>query len=250
MTLIWTRAVSDWLNDRVYLPAGTIHLPCLRRVPLVPQVTEGHSFPYAVVSSVSAVRALAGLPKLQKRLSNSGFFCFGRQTANELAVNGYRQLLCPVRSSAELARYLIGHLPSATSIAVLGAKQPAFPVAESLRARGFKISEFVLYQTITGACLPDGSVIDAEQRLAIANRNSVICFASPSAVLGFDKVFHNELDSLRKNFRAVVLGKTTDQQLRKSLPSIPCHLAEDFTLTDLIKTALRITDKITDNSSD
>ena len=250
MKLIWTRAVSDWANDRVYLPAKTIHLPCLRRVPLVPQVTEGHAFPYVVVSSVSAVRALPRLPNLQKRLGNSNFFCFGRQTATELMANGYRSLLCPVHSSAELVSYLVDHLPAATSIAVLSAQQPAFPVAESLRAKGFKISEFVLYQTITGACLPDGSAIGGKQRSIVASRKSVICFASPSAVRGFNGIFHGEISMLNENFRAVAIGKTTARQLEKSLPLIPCYLAKEFTLTNLIKTALRLTVKTTDTLTD
>ena len=249
-SLIWTRAASDWLNDRVHLPAGTMHIPCLRRLPLIPSVTEDYPFPYAVVSSVAAVQALAGLPTLRNLLHNSVFFCFGRQTAAELIANGYRYLLCPVRSSVELTYYLADHLPTTASIAVLSAQRPAFPIAENLRTRGFKVREFILYQTITGACLADGSTIDANQRATIANTPSIICFASPSAVLGFSKVFHNEIDSLKKNFRAVAIGETTARQLRKSLPQIPCHLADDFALKDLIKTALKLIAKTTDILAD
>ena len=245
--MIWTRAVSDWSDDQIHLPAGTVHIPCLRRLPLIPLVTEDYSFPYVVVSSVAAVQALAGLVKLRERLVGSTFFCFGRRTASELAVNGYRPLLCPVTSSAKLVDYLADHLPPTSQLAVLTAKQPAFPVAEGLRERGFKVSEFVLYQTIVGACLADGSVIDASQRATIVNNQSVICFASPSAVQGFTDVFHNEIDILKKKFRAVVIGKTTARQLTRSLPLIPCYLADDFTLTSLIKTALRVSDKTTDN---
>lgn len=247
MTLIWTRAVSDWSDDRIHLPAGTVHIPCLRRVSLVPHVAEGYPFPYVVVSSVAAVQALAGLVKLRERLVSSTFFCFGRRTASELAVNGYRQSLCPVTSSAGLVDYLADQLPATSRLAVLTAKQPAFPVAEGLRARGFEVSQFVLYQTIVGASLADGSVLDANQRATIANNRSVICFASPSAVQGFTKVFHNEIDRLKKKFRAVAIGQTTARQLTTSLPSIPCYLADDFTLTSLIKTALRISNKTTDN---
>lgn len=247
MTLIWTRAVSDWSDDRIHLPAGTVHIPCLRRVPLVPLVTESYSFPYVIVSSVAAVQALAGLAKLRERLDGSTFFCFGRRTASELVVNGYRQSLCPVSSSTELVNYLADQLPVTSKIAVLTAKQPAFPVAEGLRTRGFKVSEFVVYQTVAGAHLPDGSVIGAKQRATIVNNQSVICFASPSAVRGFNKVFHNEIDILKKNFRAVAIGKTTARQLTTFSPLIPCSLADDYSLTNLIKTALRLIDKTTDN---
>lgn len=247
-SLIWTRAASNWDEDAKLLPHHVpkiIRIPCIA-VEFLPSPSPITGCSHAVVTSVNAVTAIGRTPHLRHELASVSFFCFGAKTRSTLQAQGHLVLDTPaaVDTAEKLCHHVRQTLPAGTRIAVLTAQQPAFAASEYLTANGFEVTKSVLYQTECRAVWHSGEEMSMEQKKALGDEKHVICFASPSAVTGFQRTFRRLSAAWYKNFSAVAIGATTQEAIKKLLPALPYETCPTQDLPSLIATSLETAARI------
>lgn len=244
-TLVWTRAVEDWDDDKSliapFIPAGIelLHLPCLSTVAL-PIVPPSGSFDVAVVLSPNTVQyALADQAMRGVLASLSQIYTHGMTTAERLRDAGLPAVHIPgVRTAAELATRLTTELKRGTRCLWPTAKAPSFDLQAACDARGIVVTRVDCYETETGAVQSDGTPLtQAAVDALVARLDGVVAFASPSAVAGFVDVFRPTDNRLQSALAAVVMGPTTAKAANASFQVV--ELAPSATITELATQSAR-----------
>jgi len=217
-TLIWTRSVEDWPADAPVLSRSAaatwdlLHIPCveIRPLPLLlPQVAPD----YVVITSANAAKRAAGEPALkQSMLAAKQVFTHGAKTAKALQALGINATLVHSASTAaDLCTWLGQNLQKPAHIWLPIAAEPAFDLAAGLAALGFATSVLPCYETLAEARQANRELFGAAQIAKLQQElTGVICFASPSAVAGFARVFAPRSHALGKSLHACVIGPTTE----------------------------------------
>ena len=217
-TLIWTRSIQDWAVDAPVLSgsaAGSwdlLHIPCveIRPLPLVlPQGTPD----YVVITSANAAKRAADDPAFkQSMLAAKQVLTHGAKTAKALQALGIdATLVRSASTAADLCLWLGHQLQQAAHIWLPVAAEPAFDMAAGLAALGFSTSVLPCYETLAEARQAN---LEPFSRAMVAKLQQeltgVICFASPSAVAGFARVFEPSGHALGRSLHACVIGPTTE----------------------------------------
>ena len=218
LTLIWTRGLQDWAVDAPVLSGSAaaswdlLHIPCveIRTLPLVlPQGTPD----YVVITSANAAKRAADNPAFkQSMLAAKQVLTHGAKTAKALQALGINAtLVSSASTAADLCTWLGQNLQKPAHIWLPVAAEPAFDMAAGLAALGFATSVLPCYETLAEARqanrepFSEALVAQLQQELT-----GVICFASPSAVAGFARVFAPRSHALGRSLHACVIGPTTE----------------------------------------
>ena len=146
-----------------------------------------------------------------------------------------------VKKGEDLATYLCGaHSGEALTFFLPGAKKRAYALDEHLQSCGFKTLSCDTYEVQSGIFNTSGEPIDKkglEGSLASLNK-PVVCFASPSAVLGFAKGLSScGLASIIQSCVAVAIGPTTFRACQSYFSEVhESSEASLASLADLAKT--------------
>ena len=237
LPLIWTRAVSDWGDDAGFLAnyqGQVLRIPCISIVPLLP-AAQPQTYPHVVVTSINAIRSLEQNKEWWQCLHTATFHCFGATTHAALVARGIHVEQHQANSAASLCERLISTLPRPTSVAVLSALQPAFPLTETLQQNGISASRLIFYRTDVEACWGDGSKLQPQQCDALARKKHLVCFASPSAVLGLVARFKDCTGLWQQNFHSLTIGATTAATAEQYFEH--CDVCDEQTVSGLIAMA-------------
>lgn len=237
LPLIWTRAVTDWGDDAVFLAnyqGQVLRIPCISIVPLLPALPP-QTYPHVVVTSVNAIRYLEQSKDWWKCLHTAVFHCFGATTHAALVASGRRVEQYQVDDAAALGERLLGTLPRSTRVAVLSAQQSAFPLTETLHQHGIDASKLIFYRTDIEARWSDGGRIRQRQCEKLAREKHLVCFASPSAVLGLVAKFKDCTGLWQQNFHAITIGATTAVTAKQYFER--CDICAEQTIRGLIARA-------------
>lgn len=214
-TLVWTRSLEDWATDQALLVGlknvDVVHLPCIETTALPASLPTG-VWDCAVFTSAHAVDFALANPSLNAGIARvASLYTHGASTAERLAAAGLAPTLVKgIRTAEELAAWLKQTLKPGTRVLVPTAAEPAFDLAGTLTAAGLPAAALACYQTSMEARSAEGSPLS---RAMIEDLNArlsgVICFASPSAVKGFVKVFAPQRGRLATALKVAAIGPTT-----------------------------------------
>ncbi len=240
--IVWTRAIEDWQRDQSIVEKQKIdlrilvHIPCVSFSP-VPLTAPVSAANYVIFHSSNAVRFAMANEKLAAAIRMAvKIFAIGKGTSDTMkdfglsstpgfAANSAKQLADQILQSGVGGTFLI---PTA--------KEHAFDSAAYLRSHG-RIAESVpCYETKRQATKANGSDFTSAEVLAEGKKLSgIICFASPSAVEGFCKVFDVKSTGLNKTLLPVAIGATTESEVIKHFET--CSRSEQSTVSSLLEEA-------------
>ena len=241
-SLIWTRSIADWQDDAATILTAVpsrliIHIPCLGLAASTPKIAN-FSCDYVIFTSANAVRFGLAVRDIDEAVRGArGIFTHGEATAAALRARGLNPIVAPVRTAAELSEWLETKLPPQAAVGLPCAAEPAWPMAEELRKKGFTASNWVCYETVAEATNTDGKTFSTQAISDLcSNLNGVIAFASPSAVRGFAKIFKPELNHLRKALVAATIGPSTQAAAKAHFEFV--RMATTNSLPALVQLAL------------
>jgi uroporphyrinogen-III synthase len=245
--IIWTRSLEDWPSDVRVLKSAlehVVHLPCIRTEaltqPLMPKFSQNQAI-IAVFGSAKAVEyslanaALTGLLKRARRI-----LALGSKTAACLQERGFRaETDSRWRGMADLAAHLTQSLSGSEAILAPGPKTRAMDLAELLEELDIDYIPVDVYETHPGLRGANDELllqtdIDRLQR----ELAGVVCFASPSAVIGFTKWLSPDLFGLRERLRVACIGETTQRKAIEHFDD--CHVCPLQSVESLFSTALEL----------
>ena len=210
--MIWTRSEDDWESDKKLLselPFSVLHFPCIKVFPIDYRLSE-EGYNKFVITSPKAVAYAWQDIRIRSMLKKAAMvYTFGKKTRQILAEHAL-QVEAPagVKGSRELAKHLERELSKEDKILVLGAVRPAFDLVHYLKECHFNADYLALYQT-----KPDGKPQDRIMNDHQSLIGSVVCFASPSAVNGFEQLIgEKQCLWFYEHLVAVVIGDTTAEQ--------------------------------------
>ena len=221
--IAWTRALQDQKKDLQLLgtPQWT-PMPCVEFKGL-PCQKELPPFDHFLITSQRSLDYLLHHEALRKEFTQKKSYTFGEQTTRAIHQAGGH----PERLEAKTGGGFVKRLPKGPRYLALGPKEPATPYPRLAQEHSLKIDYLALYETIIPLkpklpVVPDGVRV-------------IACFASPSAVLGFEKLY---LPVLTGPVLAVSIGPTTTEALAKIFPKV-CE-APRAHLVALFETAVRL----------
>ena len=225
--IFWTRAVDDGKDDWTIFESSQefmVNVPCIRTEPLEQVFWPDHHIDILVMTSKTCLRIAMASEFGRQTISQSNtIVSFGKKTSMAIEASGY-QVLIPenVHSAEELSTWLTGWAKPDSVIRVLGPEHPAYPMAESLQAKGLDARNIPIYRTIN--VMPKSVVFSKQfkERLTVCDPTdsqakslqSVVCFASPSAVKGFLAWLHREQVAV-DHFIALTFSKSTLELVKK-----------------------------------
>lgn len=230
MTIVWTRGLADWAEDRALLAGipGIVHVPCVRLVGLEVPSRPTKQFSVYIVASPHTF-AFYPLPL------GATVHTFGARSAAAARSAGAHVVHHEgLRSAAELIPILLKTLNKDVTIGIPGAAEPAVDLVTPLRAGGFQAEALPCYQTEAQATKSDGSPFLPEEVQAFVARlkGAVVCFASPSAVDGFVKTLPGA------DVTAACIGPTTARAAAAHFPRTAT--APENTLASLAASAAQM----------
>ena len=225
MTIIWTRSADHWPQD-CNLLEGTEYqrLPCLSyrdftQQELMSQL-QGSKFPkphslIGVLTSAHTIKSLNRSPSLLDKCEK--WYVVGKKTRdcfNALSLAGkIADLPQGVKKGADLAQYLCkSYHGKKLTFFLPGAKKRAYKLDEHLQSCGFEVLSCNTYEVQTGIFDDKGVGVSKQFLDDVFARASqpVICFASPSAVLGFTSgLIKHGMSAVFPRCRVVAIGPTT-----------------------------------------
>lgn len=244
-SLIWTRARSDWdLDQQTAASIGIdknemLHIPCIS-FQAVPVTKDVHAANYVIFTSSNAVRYAMQVERLAQVIRAAvKIFAIGAGTAQALADFGLTAVPgVSGKDGKELAEIIVSRGDGGSFLIPI-TQVPAFDLAGYLKKHGRQAEAVVCYETISAATKSDGSEFTEDEAAQLAaSMHGVICFASPSAVRGFDNVFHVRENELGKKLIPVAIGKTTCNEVLQYFPQ--CKIAESATTNELLSCAAAI----------
>lgn len=241
-SLIWTRARTDWEQDQQTAlavgidPSSLLHIPCLsfQAVPVTKDVQAAN---YVIFTSSNAVRYAMQVERLAQVIRAAvKIFAIGAGTAQALSHYGLTAVPgVSGKDGKELAEIIVSRGDGGSFLIPI-TQVPAFDLAGYLKKHGRQAEAVVCYETLSTATKSDGSEYSEDEAAQLAETMSgVICFASPSAVRGFDNVFHVRENELGKKLIPVAIGKTTCNEVLQYFPQ--CKIAESATTNELLSCA-------------
>lgn len=248
-TIVWTRAGDDWQKDletAVTLdidPKVLTHIPCVSFQP-VPVKKTVSSANYIIFNSSNAVRfSMAQEPLAAVVRAAVKIFAIGPGTAETLAACGLSATPGFSGSSAkDLADQLLKQGVGG-SFLIPTAEQSAFDTAAYLTSQGSHAVSIPCYRTIQQAGHGDGKAFSpADIAQLKSSMMGIICFASPSAVLGFNHTFQVKTKLAKNTLLAVAIGATTMKEVLEYFPV--CEMAEQNSIRALLKKAQTLLNKI------
>lgn len=229
--LIWTRSLEHWPKDKVLFRdynVKVLRLACVQHkrlslqgaIELIPNKT-----PIFIFTSTYAVRSFFECDEcrpLQVLMKSNTVLAVGPATAAELQMRGVQaQVPFGVKNGKGLGEFIKKSWQAKDVQLILpGAKRRAFDLALWLEPQSYQCITLNLYET-DSICLDSrGQTLTLEARKAWLGRlRGVICFASPSAALGFVNTFKELSD--HKDF-------PSPQQLKVALIGTTSGRAYDF----------------------
>jgi predicted DCC family thiol-disulfide oxidoreductase YuxK/uroporphyrinogen-III synthase len=225
--IFWTRAADDRKHDSTLFESNQellVNVPCIRTESLEQVFWPDHHIDILVMTSKTCLRmAMASEFGRRTIAQSTTIVSFGKKTSMAIEDSGH-QVLMPenVHSAEELSIWLMGWAKTDSVIRVLGPEHPAYPMAESLQAKGLNARNIPIYRTIN--VVPKSVVFSREYREVLAACDlrdsqakalqSVVCFASPSAVKGFLAWLDREQVAL-DHFIALTFSKSTLELVKK-----------------------------------
>jgi len=241
-SLIWTRSIADWQDDAATILTAVpsrlvLRIPCLELAASTPKL-ENFSCDYIIFTSANAVRFGLAVRDIDEAVRGArGIFTHGEATAAALRARGLTPIVAPVRTAAELSEWLATKLPPQAAVGLPCAAEPAWPMAQELKKKGFQASMWVCYETVAEATTTDRKALSPPAISDLcSNLNGVVAFASPSAVRGFAKVFQPELNRLHQALIAATIGPSTQAAAKAHFASV--RMATTNSLPALVQLAL------------
>lgn len=216
--LIWTRSQDDAPQDRALLqaaPLPVIHLPCLKSEWLEVATLPEKPCTALAVTSPRAVDGLARDTRLRALATQLPVHTFGSETAQRLTKLGARVQRHDLKNGREFGGLLAHLLPPKACLWVPGAREPAFDLVGHLRGTGIEAHAIPLYATTPTTPEPRST---AEQLRRFDEL--VVCFASPSAMIGFAPLLTQLPAGILERLKACAIGETTAKQARAHFPMV------------------------------
>lgn len=248
-SIIWTRAIDDWQRDltiiaELNVDAHTVlHIPSVsfRAVDVGDKVALAN---YVIFHSSNAVRFAMGQEKIASAVRTAvKIFSIGKGTSETLSTYGLSATPGFAGNSAKhLADQILQSGVGGTFL-IPTAKEQALDSAAYLRSQGRSAEAVVCYETKRLATNASGVAFSASEAKDVGNKLSgVICFASPSAVEGFSKVFALSGSGLSKKLVPVAIGATTKAEVLKHFAT--CFCSAQSTVPSLFVEALKQLDRM------
>ncbi|MBI2601707.1 MAG: uroporphyrinogen-III synthase [Deltaproteobacteria bacterium] len=247
-TIIWTRSREDWEEDiQFFAGLPVIHLPCISIELLeISNLPEIGGTCVVVFTSRKAVQYSFRIPQMTVILSNSKtrVYCTGEKTAAE--VSRQMEILGERPFGYALGKLFPRPSPfkdfrcsTQDTILLPGPVERAIPLAEELNKQGLKVFPLDLYRTKSRLTLSDGTLPTPEQKAFLMDSlKGVVCFLSPSAVLGFRIALRPGMNRLGRNLHAVVIGETTKKACEGTFETI--HVAKKHSVVEVVTIARRL----------
>ncbi len=237
-TLVWTRSRRDWDEDQKLFQDRessfcTLHLPCLsftavkreRQFSQVDQLLSKGAPLLVVFTSAWGVHYAWENPYLRSHLTHASIYALGEGTSQALQQYGLagRHPKIP-RGGLELGQLIVKSTRGDEVVLLPGGVERAFDLRLYLSEHGLTAVTIDLYQSIaaidkSGPGLPQ-VVETLRERLQQPGHPLLLCFASPTAVIGFYRGFAPLLrqETARApgaSSIALALGETTAQCCRQ-----------------------------------
>ena len=200
-TLFWTRPLEDWQGDLQKFPAlkEFFHLPLTSQMKLPIQVIPPKGA-VIIVTSPKAATMMLDDSKLSQALRSVDFLSFSKKVSEYLPSD--RLELIRAANAEGMIEELIRR-PDLRNrkFYFLGAKEPAFPIAETMQDKGYSCVHVPIYETLARDTLTEREVKRLEG-------GGIVCLASPSAARSFLKLIESYgFDPF--SFELIVIGSTT-----------------------------------------
>ena len=220
--LVWTRSKQFWQKDKVILRQAGVkvsYLPCVshqefpRKESVIKQLSS-LSPEKSVFIWTSALAVNAFLDYYQDfDLSSYQNYCLSKKTQSLFLKRGlYCRVFPGVKTALDLGKKLLAVYSRSKTFVLPGGTLRAFDLASFFDTHGSSFCQFDLYKT--KSCYPSYQELDNINR-----KNSVVCFASLSAVRGFvGAISDYGLQSPPFSFKVAAMGPTTAKEVAKSTP--------------------------------
>lgn len=210
-----------------------MHLPCIKTSPITFSIDQFPSFYSVALTSQKGAEYLIdsplGKPLLDKAES---IFAMSKGSAKPLLARGMNVVFSDSKLGADFCQWLIKMTPPHTHFVLPGGKERAFDLMGALNSNQRTAQMIDIYETKSLVTTSNGSEIN-QTTLSKISIGSVVCFASPSAVIGFQNLF-----SSRKKITAVCIGQTTAKAASQYKEVI---VLESPSIENLFQTATKIT---------
>lgn len=245
--IIWTRSVEDWSTDVKFLQtemSKIVHLPCIRTQVLrqidLP-IIEPNVAVTVVLASIKAAEYCLANPSLKFWLQRaSRLVVLGAKSAAFLRSHGY-----PVETSSswrgmtDLAHDLVESVSRDEIVISPGPKVRAFDLGEFMEHHGIHFLAIDIYETTPGLRGQDDQLLmQAEVDRLQRELAGVVCFASPSAVLGFTNWLDLSLFGLGDRLQAVCIGESSWRKASEHFEQ--CTISPLQSTESMFATALRL----------
>ncbi len=243
-SIIWTRAKEDWQRDLTTFEKfstdghSVVHIPCVsfNAVAVKANVPLAN---YVIFHSSNAVRFAMAQEKIAGAVRSAvKIFSIGKGTSETLSE--YKLSATP-GFAGNSAKHLADQILQSGvggSFLIPAAKEQAFDSAAYLRSHGCSAEVVVCYETKRLATKATGNEFTASEVKDVGKQLSgVICFASPSAVEGFNNVFQVRNSGLSDKLIPIAIGATTEAEVLKHFAT--CICSAQSTVTALFSEALK-----------
>jgi uroporphyrinogen-III synthase len=212
--LIWTRALDDWDQDKVYFEKvgrEALHLPCiaLQGLPVKFPRQKPQVFVFTSANAVRYTQRHHALINLMR--SAEAIYAIGAATQKalkDLKVNA--EVSPSVQTAQDLAVWLSRNISPDTNVAWPCAREPSYNLTEHLARYHIEVEALPVYFTEKSLHIPNGKTPDQQTiDRYIQSLEGTVCFASPSAVDGFIRTLNPSENRLKSSLRAVTIGATT-----------------------------------------
>jgi uroporphyrinogen-III synthase len=247
-SIIWTRAKEDWHRDLTIIEKlntdghKVVHIPC---VSFTAVTVEGNVPPanYVIFHSSHAVRFAMAQEKIAGAVRGAvKIFSIGKGTNETL--NEYKLSATP-GFAGNSAKHLADQILQSGvggSFLIPAAKEQAFDSAAYLRSHGRSAEVVVCYETKRLATKAEGHEFSAAEVKNVSKQLSgVICFASPSAVEGFNNVFQARSSGISEKLIPIAIGATTEAEVLKHFTT--CIRSAQSTVPAVFTEALKQLDR-------
>jgi uroporphyrinogen-III synthase len=236
--LVWTRSIDDWKEDQnlcCNFEGEFMHLPCIRTCPITFSIDQLPSVYSVALTSQKGAEYLIESPLGKTLLEKAeSVFAMSKRSAKPLLERGLNVTFSNSKLGAEFCQWLIKTTMPHTHFVLPGGKERAFDLLGALNSNQRTAQTIDIYETKSMATNSNGSEID-QTTLSKLSMGSVVCFASPSAVIGFQNLFSN-----RKKIVAVCIGQTTANAASQFKEVI---VLESPSIENLFQTATKITNE-------
>jgi uroporphyrinogen III methyltransferase/synthase len=242
--VVVTRAraqASDLAATLRALGAEVVELPVIRIVPVAQSPEIDAALAAIGGYDVVVLTSANGVDCLFDRLAERGrdarslpagatVVAIGPATAARLEAHGVRPDVVPERFVAEgILEALAGHDLAGRSVLVARAREARRELVEGLRARGARVDEVALYDTVAAPA--------SREEIEAALSSDYLTFTSSSTVRNFIGLLDGEGRRRAAALRVVTIGPVTSAAARAA--GLPVHAeAEEFTVPGLVAALL------------